>query len=148
MAVLVATRSTCIRRQIGAVLVRKKRVLATGYNGAARNLPHCLDIGCLRDELEIPSGTRHEVCRAVHAEANVIIQCAIYGISSENSTIYVTVWPCRMCARLIINAGIQRVVVIGKYSDEEGLQILRKAGIPIDIINLETGKCTPIIELK
>ena len=133
MTNLIASRSTCLRRKIGALLVRDKRILSTGYNGAARTMPHCLDIGCLRDELGIKSGTELENCRAVHAEMNTIIQCAIHGVSTEGSTLYVNAYPCKICSRLIINAGIKRVVTIGEYSDKEGLRMLEDAKIQVDI---------------
>ena len=130
MAELVSTRSTCIRRKIGAIVVKDKQVLSTGYNGAPRGLAHCLDVGCLRDELNIPSGTRHEICRAVHAEQNAIIQCG--AKLAKGSTIYANVKPCKICAKLIINAGISRVVYQGDYPDDEGLELLEEAGVQVD----------------
>jgi dCMP deaminase len=130
MAELVSTRSTCTRRKIGSIIVKDKQVLSTGYNGAPRGLPHCLDIGCLRDELNIASGTRHEICRAVHAEQNAIVQCG--AKLAKGSTIYVNVKPCKICAKLIINAGISRVVYQGDYPDDEGLELLREAGVQVD----------------
>jgi dCMP deaminase len=133
MTHLIAERASCLRRQIGAVLVRDKRILSTGYNGAARSMPHCLDIGCLRDELGIRSGTELENCRAVHGEMNAIIQCAIHGVSTEGATLYVNAYPCKICARMIMNAGIKRVVTIGEYSDKEGLRMLEEAGIQVDV---------------
>lgn len=137
MAKLVSTRSTCTRRQVGAVLVREKQVVSTGYNGSPRNMPHCTDIGCLRDELGIESGTKLEVCRAVHAEQNAIIQCAVHGKSTRNSTLYVTISPCKICARMVTNAEIVRVVVSGYYHDTEGINLLKEAGIIVDYCNLE-----------
>lgn len=128
IAKVVAKRSTCLRRQIGAVIVKNKIIVSTGYNGAPRGLPHCLDIGCLRDELGIASGERHEVCRGVHAEQNALIQA---GRSAEGATLYVNAYPCKICAKLIINAGIKRVVVSGEYSDTEGLDLLRDAGVEV-----------------
>lgn len=133
MATLVSKRSTCKRRQIGAIIVKDKQVLSTGYNGAPRGLPHCLDVGCLRDELGIPSGTRHEICRAVHGEQNAIVQCARHGVSTKGGIIYVNVNPCTICAKLIINAGISRVVYKSAYSDNEGLLLLKEAGIQVDL---------------
>ena len=106
MAELVSSRSTCIRRKIGAIIVKDKQVLSTGYNGSPRGLPHCSDVGCLRDELGIASGTRHEICRAVHAEQNAICQAARYGIALQGTTLYCTMEPCRVCAMLIISVGI------------------------------------------
>jgi len=128
IAKVVAKRSTCLRRQIGAVIVKNKIIVSTGYNGAPRGLPHCLDIGCIRDELGIASGERHEVCRGVHAEQNALIQA---GRSAEGATLYVNAYPCKICAKLIINAGIKRVVVSGEYSDTEGLDLLRDAGVEV-----------------
>lgn len=135
MATLVSKRSTCKRRQIGAIVVKDKQVLSTGYNGAPRGLPHCLDIGCLRDELGIPSGTRHEICRAVHGEQNAIVQCG--AKLAKGSTIYVNIKPCKICAKLIINAGISRVVYQGDYPDDEGLELLEEAGVRISRYNFE-----------
>ena len=105
----VATRSTCMRRQVGAVLVKDKQILSTGYNGAPRDISHCIDVGCLRDELNVPSGERHELCRALHAEQNAIAQAALHGVKIEGSTLYCTHQPCSLCAKMIINAGIVEV---------------------------------------
>jgi len=132
LAKLVATRSTCLRREVGAVLVKDKRILATGYNGAPRGMNHCLEIGCLRDQLGIPSGTRAELCRAVHAEQNAIIQCAIYGVSSEGSTIFVTHQPCTICTKILINAGVKRIVYENPYPDEFAQQLLKEAGVKVE----------------
>lgn len=133
LARLVATRSTCVRRQVGAVLVNNKRILATGYNGAPRGLKHCLDVGCVRDEMGIPSGTRAEICRTTHAEQNAIIQCATYGgVSSEDSTIYVTHQPCSVCTKILINAGVKRIVYEQAYPDEFSLDLIKEAGIKLE----------------
>ena len=129
MTTLVSSRSTCLRHKFGAVIVRDKQVLSTGYNGAPRGLQHCLDVGCLRDQLEIKSGTRHEVCRAVHAEQNAVIQCARHGISSKGATLYINGRPCKICSKMIINAGITRVVYTADYPDEEGIELLKEAGV-------------------
>lgn len=129
IAHVVARRSTCLRRQIGAVIVREKRILATGYNGAPSGLPHCLDIGCLRDELGIPSGTRHEICRALHSEQNAIMQAALHGISTKDSTLYCTHQPCILCAKAIISAGVRRVVYEGDYPDESSREMLNMAKV-------------------
>ena len=128
----VATRSTCLRRRLGAVIVKDKRIIATGYNGAPRNLPHCLDIGCLRDELKIASGTRHEICRAVHAEQNAVLQCAAHGVSCEGATVYTSSSPCMICAKMLVNAGIKRIVFKGDYPDPEAVELLRKAGVAVE----------------
>ena len=124
---LVATRSTCLRRKVGALLVKEKRILSTGYNGAPRNLPHCRQVGCLRDKLNIPSGERQEICRGLHAEQNAIIQAALYGISIKESTLYCTHQPCITCSKMIINAGIKRIVFQGKYPDLLARQMLEEA---------------------
>jgi len=131
MANLVAKRSTCLRRKVGAVLVKDKRILATGYNGAPRGLPHCLDIGCLRERLKIPSGQRHELCRGLHAEQNALIQASLYGISVHSSTLYATNQPCIICAKMLINAGIKEIVVADGYPDKMAADFLKKAKIKI-----------------
>ena len=131
LAKLVATRRTCLRHDVGAVLVRDKRILATGYNGAPRGMKHCLAVGCIRNELQIPSGTRAEICRAVHAEQNAVIQCATYNVSSEGSTCYVTHQPCTICTKILINAGIKRIVYETPYPDEFAQNLLKEAGIEI-----------------
>lgn len=128
---LIKKRSTCIRRQVGAIIVKDKRILATGYNGAPTGCRHCLDIGCLRDELNIPSGERHELCRAVHAEQNAIAQAAQHGTSVAGATLYVTHQPCSMCAKMIINAGIIRIIYKGDYPDGLSLELLDEAGIEL-----------------
>ncbi len=131
IAKVVAKRSTCLRQNVGAVIVKDKRILSTGYNGAPTGLPHCLDIGCLREELNIASGERHELCRAVHAEQNAIIQAAVHGVSIAGATLYTTHQPCIMCAKMIINAKINKVVYGKKYPDERGLEFLKEANIEI-----------------
>ena len=132
MAVLTAKRSTCLRRQVGAVIVKDKHIIATGYNGAPRGVPHCDEKGgCLRQQLNVPSGERHELCRALHAEQNAIIQAATLGQSIEGGTIYVTNQPCVICAKMIINAGISRIVVKEGYPDELAVEILREACLSI-----------------
>lgn len=126
---VVARRSTCLRRQVGAVLVKDKRILATGYNGAPTGMAHCQDIGCLRAELAVPPGERHELCRALHAEQNAIVQAAFYGIPVSGATLYCTAEPCAICAKMIINAGIRRVVYLEPYPDEFAHRLLAEAGI-------------------
>jgi dCMP deaminase len=128
----IAKRSTCKRHNIGAVLVRDKQILATGYNGAPKGLPHCTDIGCIRDKLGIESGTHHEICAAVHAEQNAILQCAYHGISARDATIYVNSSPCRICAKMIINSGIKKVIYGGlNYPDKETFNLLKQAGVKV-----------------
>jgi dCMP deaminase len=118
IARVVSKRSTCLRNKVGAVLVRDNRILSTGYNGAPTGMEHCLDIGCIRNERNIPSGERHELCRAVHAEQNAIIQAALHGVSTQGSTLYSTHQPCVLCAKMLINAGVKRVVFGQNYPDE------------------------------
>ncbi len=131
IAHLVSQRSTCIRRKVGAVLVRNKRMLATGYNGAPSGLTHCLDYGCLREKLKIPSGERHELCRGLHAEQNAIIQASLYGISVKESALYVTNQPCIICAKMLINAGIKEIIISNGYPDKMAMDFLKEAGIRV-----------------
>lgn len=133
IAAVVAERATCQRHNMGAVAVRDKHILATGYNGAPAGQKDCLELGCLRDELGIPSGTRHEICRAIHAEQNVIIQAALHGVSLEGSTIYCTHTPCVLCAKMLVNARIKRFVSFREYSDNSFRELFKEAGIEIDI---------------
>jgi len=128
---LVAKRSTCLRRKVGAILVRDKRILCTGYNGPPRGLAHCSEVGCLRDKLGIPSGERQEICRGLHAEQNAIIQAALYGISIKDSILYCTHQPCITCSKMIINAGIKKVIFLGDYPDPLAREILKEAKIEL-----------------
>lgn len=128
---LVAKRATCLRRHVGAALVRDRRILSTGYNGAPSGLKHCLTIGCLREQRNIPSGERHELCRGLHAEQNAIIQAALHGVSVRGATLYCTNQPCIICAKMIINAGIVRIVVQGDYHDDLAEDMLREAEIEV-----------------
>jgi dCMP deaminase len=132
---LVAKRSTCLRRQVGAVLVKDKKILATGYNGAPSRLEHCLDVGCLREKQAIPSGERHELCRGLHAEQNAIIQAAYHGVEIRGATLYCTNHPCIICSKMIINAGIQRVAYENGYADALAKEMLRESGIKIEKFN-------------
>ena len=131
VASLVSQRATCLRRKVGAVLVKDKKILSTGYNGAPAGLKHCFDIGCLRDKLKIPSGQRHELCRGLHAEQNVLVQAALHGISTKASSLYVTNQPCIICAKMLINAGIKEIVICDGYPDPLALEFLQEAGIKI-----------------
>ncbi|MFC1952070.1 cytidine/deoxycytidylate deaminase family protein [Chloroflexota bacterium] len=133
IASVAAERSTCHRHHVGAVAVRDKHILATGYNGAPSGLKDCLELGCLRDEQGIPSGERQETCRAIHAEQNVIIQASLHGVSLEGSTIYATHTPCILCAKMLINARIKRYVSFGKYNDDAFIDLFKEAGIELDI---------------
>ncbi len=129
IAAVVAERSTCRRHHIGAVAVRNKHILTTGYNGAPAGLKDCLELGCLRDQLGIPSGQRQETCRGIHAEQNVIIQAALHGVSLEGSTIYCTHSPCVLCAKMLVNARIKRFVSSAAYSDDRFVALFSEAGI-------------------
>ncbi|UCB43259.1 MAG: cytidine/deoxycytidylate deaminase family protein [Dehalococcoidales bacterium] len=133
IASVVAERSTCHRHHMGAIAVRDKHILTTGYNGAAAGLKDCLALGCLRDEQGIPSGERQEICRAIHAEQNVIIQAALHGINLEGCTIYCTHTPCVLCAKMLTNAQIKRFVTFGNYRDEAFKELFREAGIEVEI---------------
>lgn len=139
IAQLVAQRSTCLRRQVGAVIVRDNRLLATGYNGAPNNVAHCFQLpgGCLREARKIPSGERQELCRGLHAEQNAILQAAAFGVSLKGGDCYCTHQPCITCAKMLINAGIKRVVFLGDYPDELSLEMLKEAKITIE--RLEIG---------
>ena len=134
IALVVAERSTCRRHHIGAVAVRNKHILTTGYNGAASGLKDCLELGCLRDQQNIASGTHHEICRAIHAEQNIIIQASLHGVSLEGATVYCTHTPCILCAKMLVNAKIKRYVTFVKYSDNDFLALLNEAGIKLDIL--------------
>lgn len=132
MAKLTSQRSTCLRRKVGAVIVKDKHIIATGYNGAPRGLSHCAELGgCLREKLNVPSGQRHELCRALHAEQNAIIQAATLWQSIEGASIYITHQPCSICSKMIINAGIERIVVDEGYPDELATKLLAEAGIKV-----------------
>ncbi|MCK4226242.1 cytidine/deoxycytidylate deaminase family protein [candidate division WOR-3 bacterium] len=129
---LVASRATCLRRKVGAVLVRNKRILTTGYNGPPSGIEHCEKRGgCMRDELDIPSGERMELSRAIHAEQNAIIQAAKMGISIENSTLYVSTHPCFTCAKMLINAGVKKIIYKEGYPDSFAEEILKEAGVEV-----------------
>ena len=131
IAHLVAKRSTCLRRSVGAVLVKDKRILSTGYNGAPSGLKHCLEIGCLREELNISSGERHELCRGIHAEQNSIIQAAFHGVSIKGATLFCTNQPCSICAKIIINAGIKKVCYHSGYADAMSTEMFKEAGVEL-----------------
>lgn len=127
----VATRSTCRRRRVGAILVKDKRIIATGYNGGPTGLAHCLDIGCLREQLGIPSGQQHELCRGVHAEQNAIIQAARYGVHTDGSVLYCTTQPCVQCTKMLLNAGVSEIVFREGYPDGLALELLQESGITV-----------------
>jgi len=142
IASVVAERSTCRRHHIGAVAVKDKHILATGYNGAPSGAKDCLELGCLRDEMNIPSGTRQEICRGIHAEQNVIIQAALHGVSLEGSTIYATHTPCVLCSKMLVNARIKQYVSFGKYDDNAFVDLFKEAGIEIDIKQRPSSRIT------
>lgn len=142
VALVVAERSTCRRHHVGAVAVKEKHILATGYNGAPAGLKDCLELGCLRDELNIPSGTRHEICRGIHAEQNVIIQASLHGVSLEGATVYCTHSPCVLCAKMLVNARIKRFVTFGRYADDAFLELFRDAGVEFELKERPSLKIT------
>lgn len=150
IASVVAKRSTCMRRHVGAVVVREGQILSTGYNGAPSGMEHCEDVGCVRAQQNIPPGERHELCRGVHAEQNAIIQAAIHGVSIEGATVYLTCQPCILCTKMLINSKIKRIVYAGEYPDKMSMEFLKSTGMDITIINkldeksikaIEEGRC-------
>lgn len=134
IAFLVAERSTCLRRKVGAVAVKEKRILATGYNGAPAGTAHCLDIGCMREKLNIPSGQRHELCRGLHAEQNVIIQAAVHGVSIAGADLYCTTQPCIICTKMLINCGVRNIHYAEGYPDELSRDMLEESGVKFDTL--------------
>ena len=136
----VAQRSTCLRRQVGALLVLDKHILTTGYNGAPSGLPHCLEIGCLREQLKVPPGERHELCRGLHAEMNALLQASQCGVKISGATLYTTTYPCSLCAKMLVNTGIKRIVTLTDYPDALAKEILSAANVKVEIIKLEDFK--------
>ena len=130
----VAERSTCLRRHVGAIIVRDKRILATGYNGAPRGLRHCEEVGCLREKKDVPSGERHELCRGLHAEQNALLQAASHGMRIEGATLYSTTFPCSLCAKMLINGGIVHIVAAEDYPDAMAKEMLAEAGVQVDVL--------------
>jgi dCMP deaminase len=141
IAELVSERSTCLRRRVGAVVVRDKHILATGYNGAPKGLSHCLEVGCLREELGIPSGERVEICRGIHAEQNALVQASRFGIALEGGTVYTNTQPCVTCSKLLINSGIVRIVYLEPYADKLGEEMLQQSGVDFERLKYEEEKC-------
>ncbi len=139
----VAKRATCLRRTVGSVVVLDKRILSTGYNGAPSGLPHCAEVGCLRDELHVPSGQRHELCRGLHAEMNALLQGARHGIRMDGATLYSTLVPCSLCAKMIVNTGVVRVVAAVGYPDDFARDILLQAGVKLDMLPLQEASGEP-----
>jgi len=136
IAQLVATRSTCLRRKVGAVLVKNKRILATGYNGAPTGVRHCEETGCLREQLEVAPGERHELCRGLHAEQNVIIQAAYYGVVTKGTTLYSTHLPCIICSKMLINAGVETIYYLEGYPDPLADEMLAEANVEVVRLSL------------
>jgi len=131
IAELISERSTCLRRSVGALIVKNRRILTTGYNGTPSGIAHCEETGCLRDKLKVPSGERHELCRGLHAEQNAIIQAALYGVDIHAGTLYCTNQPCSICAKMLINAGIKEVVIGSGYPDEMAMKFFEESGITV-----------------
>lgn len=140
IAILVAKRSTCLRRAVGAVVVKDRRILSTGYNGAPTHVRHCLETGCLREQLHVPSGERHELCRGIHAEQNAIIQAAFHGVSIRDASLFCTNLPCSICAKMIINAGIRVIYYLDGYADTMSEEMLREAGVAVVKIHPDVAK--------
>lgn len=138
IAQLVSTRSTCLRRKVGAVIVKENQILATGYNGSPKGVPHCSEVGCMREQLNIPSGERHEICRGVHAEQNAIIQAAVNGVSIKKATLYCTDQPCSICAKMIINAEIETIVIGKEYPDKLAREMISNTNIRMIHFDVET----------
>ena len=132
---VIQTRSTCLRRQVAAVIVKDKQIISTGYNGSPRGIKHCDEVGCLREKMDIPSGERHELCRGTHAEQNAIIQASLHGVSIEGADIYITCSPCVLCTKMLINSGIKRIVYKGEYPDKLALEMLNESGV--ELVKLE-----------
>ncbi|WP_352424820.1 deoxycytidylate deaminase [Aminomonas paucivorans] len=137
IALVVASRSTCLRRHVGAVIVRDHYMVSTGYNGAPRGVPHCAEVGCLRERLGIPSGERHEMCRGSHGEINALSQAAAMGVSTAGGILYCTHEPCSFCTKALINGGIREMVFLNPYPDELARALRREAGVLSRQVSLE-----------
>ena len=140
IAHVVAERATCLRREVGALLVLDRQILATGYNGAPMGLPHCSETGCLRDQLGVPSGERHELCRGLHAEMNAFLQAARHGIRIDRATLYITNHPCALCSKMAINAGVKRIVIASAYPDELASKMLGEANVEVCRLAFVSGR--------
>lgn len=145
MAFLVAKRATCLRRSVGAVLVRNNQIISTGYNGAPKGVLHCEETGCLREKMRVPSGERHELCRGVHAEQNAIIQAAVNGTSLHGAILYCTHQPCVICSKMLINAEISQIYVAETYPDELAQEMLSMAGVELIHVNRQNGDLTKLL---
>lgn len=143
---LVAKRSTCVRRAVGAIVVKDRRILATGYNGAPSHIRHCSEVGCLREQMQVPSGQRHELCRGIHAEQNAIIQAAYHGVSIKAADLFCTNQPCSICAKMIINAGILRIVYQSGYADDLSQQMLSEAGV--ELVKMDSSQMSENGEME
>jgi len=139
IATMVASRSTCLRRKVGAVLVSDKRILSTGYNGPPSGIVHCAERGCLREELGIPSGERHEICRGLHAEQNAIIQAALFGVSIKGAVLYSTTFPCIICTKMLINSGVKAIYYLEGYPDPLSLEMLNEAKVVVEQLPMPKG---------
>jgi dCMP deaminase len=144
MAHVVSKRSTCLRRKVGAILVKDKHILSTGYNGAPKGLKHCEEVGCIREKTNVPSGERHELCRGLHAEQNAIIQAAVFGVSIKGSVLYCTNTPCVVCVKMLINAGVTEIVHAGDYPDQLAKKMLAESDIKIR--NFNKINFSPVVE--
>ena len=138
----VSQRSTCMRRRVGAILVLDKRILVTGYNGAPRGVRHCREVGCLRARHNVPSGERHELCRGLHAEMNALIQAATHGVRVQDATLYSTTFPCSLCAKMLINGGVRRIVAQSDYADPLAKELLAEAGVVVELFDLQRHTTT------
>lgn len=134
IAYIVAKRSTCLRRKVGAVVVKEHRILSTGYNGAPAGLAHCAEVGCVREKMNVPSGERHELCRGLHAEMNALLQAAYYGVSVAGAMVYSTNYPCGICAKMLVNSGIKKIVIVADYPDNLAKRILAEAKIVVKTV--------------
>ncbi|MCK4653507.1 MAG: cytidine/deoxycytidylate deaminase family protein [Candidatus Cloacimonetes bacterium] len=145
MAFLISKRSTCLRRKVGAIIVFDNQIISTGYNGAPKHVRHCYDTGCLREQMKVPSGERHELCRGVHAEQNAVIQAAINGSSIRGGSLYCTNQPCIICAKLLINAEISTIYIAESYADKLSYDILSEAEISVNLVDIKTGALKKIV---
>ncbi|MDO9577393.1 MAG: cytidine/deoxycytidylate deaminase family protein [Candidatus Cloacimonadales bacterium] len=139
MAYLAATRSTCLRRKVGAIVVRDNQIISTGFNGAPKHVRHCSETGCLRAKMNVPSGERHELCRGVHAEQNAVIQAAVNGASIKDAVLYCTNQPCVICSKILINAEIKTIYIAEPYEDKLAQELLAEAGVAMNLVDRETG---------
>jgi dCMP deaminase len=145
MAYLASKRSTCLRRKVGAIIVFENQIISTGFNGAPKHVRHCSETGCMRADLKVPSGQRHELCRGVHAEQNAVIQAAVNGASIKGAVVYCTNQPCVICSKILINAEIETIYIAEPYEDKLAQELLAEAGIDMNLVDRETGKLKKLI---